>query len=226
MSLDDDARAFGQHFQGGWQLGLLVARNVYKQAGVGRPPKSEPVRNKVSCAEFAKMAGVSERTVQWYCNTWKLAAEAGYCTPADELAPGVEDPKLTGIDLDSHEFRELWRKCYREARDQRGSSTAGQENSGRRHSRSSTPRDRADECNRSAANGPFSAESESNRADGECDETTDSTAAHPLYGLLLALNHLSDELKRSAPPASIIAAATTVAHAQHRAALRRAIGVL
>lgn len=30
MSLDDDARAFGQHFkQGSWRLGLLVARNVY-----------------------------------------------------------------------------------------------------------------------------------------------------------------------------------------------------
>jgi hypothetical protein len=29
MSLDNDAREFGQHFkQGGWRLGLLVARNV------------------------------------------------------------------------------------------------------------------------------------------------------------------------------------------------------
>jgi hypothetical protein len=29
MSVDDDARVFGQHFkQGGWRLGLLVARNV------------------------------------------------------------------------------------------------------------------------------------------------------------------------------------------------------
>ena len=30
MSIDNDAREFGQHLkQGGWRLGLLVARNMY-----------------------------------------------------------------------------------------------------------------------------------------------------------------------------------------------------
>jgi hypothetical protein len=103
MSLDDDAHVFGQHFQGGWQLGLLVARNVHKQAGAGRPSKSEPVRNKVAPANFADKAGVSERTVQWYRNAWARAAEDGHCTPADELSPGDDDPKLSGLDLDSHD---------------------------------------------------------------------------------------------------------------------------
>lgn len=114
MSLEDDAAKFGRHFEGGWQLGLLVARNVHKQSGAGRPPKSEPVRNKVSCAKFAELANVSERTVQLYCNAWELAAHEGHCTPADQLMPGDDDPLLP--DTTTTEHREMWRKFYREAR--------------------------------------------------------------------------------------------------------------
>ena len=45
MSLDNDAREFGQHFrQGGWRLGLLVARNV-KPGKAGRPPNRPRVDN-------------------------------------------------------------------------------------------------------------------------------------------------------------------------------------
>ncbi|GFG95315.1 hypothetical protein [Mycobacterium timonense] len=93
MSIEDDAARFGRHFEGGWQLGLLVARNVHKQTGAGRP-KSELVRNKVSCAEFAAKAEVSERTVQLYYDTWQLAAKEGHCTPAEQLSPGGEDSLL------------------------------------------------------------------------------------------------------------------------------------
>jgi hypothetical protein len=127
MSLDDDAAKFGRHFQGGWQLGLLVARNVNKRAKPGKPPKSEQVRNKVSCAKFAELANVSERTVQWFYDAWQLAAEEGHCTPAELLMPGSEDPKLSGIDLRSHEFRELWRKYYREARPNAAGGARGEQ---------------------------------------------------------------------------------------------------
>lgn len=114
MSIEDNAAAFGRYFEGGWQLGLYVARSVHKQSGVGRPPKSEQVRNKVSCARFAGLAGVSERTVQLYYDAWQLAAEGGRCTPVEQLSPDDEDPLLQ--DANTTEMRELWRKLYREAR--------------------------------------------------------------------------------------------------------------
>lgn len=157
MSIEEDARAFGRHFEGGWQLGLLVARSVYKRSQAGRPAKSEPVRNKVSCAKFAKMAGVSARTVQFYCDTWALAAEAGHCTPADELSPGAEDPRLSNIDMEDYEFRELWNKCYREVR-QRRQRTGNAESATKRQRRSgATSQSQTDETT--------SAESQSNRGD-------------------------------------------------------------
>jgi hypothetical protein len=125
VSLEDDAAKFGRHFDGGWLLGLLVARNVHKKAGPGRLKKSEQVPKKVSCAEFAEKAGISVRTVQWFYNTWAIAADAGYCTSADELRAGDEDPRLSKVDVDSHEFCELWRKFYREARPGAGGGARG-----------------------------------------------------------------------------------------------------
>lgn len=209
MSLEEDAAKFGRHFEGGWQLGLLVARNVHKRSRAGRPPISEPLRNKVSCAKFAKMAGVSERTIQWYCDTWALAAEAGHCTPADQLSPGEEDPRLSGIDVDSYEVHELWNKCYREVRERRAKNGNAESDTRRQRRKRST-----DETS--------SAESESCHADG----TGSDPKAHPLYGLLLDLNQLSDELKRGGSAASIRAAAEKVAAKAHRAALRRITGEL
>lgn len=210
MSIEEDAKAFGCHFEGGWHLGLLVARNVHKRAAAGRPDKSEPVRNKVSCSEFAKMAGVSERTVQLYSNTWALAAEAGHCTPADQLTPGTEDPKLSGVDLDGYEFRELWRKCYREARHHKAGSSKAR-SSGRKGKETGSSRHTDEEP---------SAAYHANQ-DGESDPN-----AHPLYPLLLAMNALSDHIKRHSPPMVIAEAAGKVVSREHRAALRREIGVL
>lgn len=44
-TVDSDAREFGQHFrQGGWRLGLLVARNV-KPGKAGRPRNRPRVDN-------------------------------------------------------------------------------------------------------------------------------------------------------------------------------------
>jgi hypothetical protein len=124
-SINNDAERFGRHFEGGWKLGLYVARNVYKQPHSGRPPKSEPVRIKVSCAEFGAMAGVSDRTVQLYYDAWELAAEAGHCTPAEELGPGDEDPLLE-LDNSTPEHRELWRKFYRQGRESTNGSESTQ----------------------------------------------------------------------------------------------------
>lgn len=209
MSTEEDARVFGQHFAGGWELGLLVARNVHKRAGAGKPPKSEQVRNKVSCAQFAKMAGVSDRTVQMYCTAWALAAEAGYCTPADQLSPGVGDPKLAGIDLHSHEFAELWRKCYREARPQRVRGDSGQTSSSHRNGGAASGHSKGGE-------GPLGGTESSRPTEGD-------PKLHPLYGLQLAVNRLADEC-RSGHSGAIVSAAREVATRQHRAALARATG--
>jgi hypothetical protein len=124
MSLEEDAAEFGRHFEGGWQLGLLVARNVHKQSRAGRP-KSEQVRNKVSCAKFADKAQVSERTVQLYYDTWQLAAKEGHCTPAEQLSPDKDDPKLVDVDVDSDERRGLWRDFYQAARPNAGGGARG-----------------------------------------------------------------------------------------------------
>lgn len=218
VTIQDDARQFGQHFEGGWQLGLLVARSVYKRSQAGRPAKSEPVRNKVSCAKFAKMAGVSERTVQFYCDTWALAAEAGHCTPADELSPGADDPKLVGIDLASYEFRELWNKCYHEVRQRRAKNGNAESGTKRQHRKGST--------SESQNNGRASAESGSSHADGNADATGCDPKAHPLYGLQQAINELHDALKRRSPNTLVVAAAAKVANKQHRAALARVTGAL
>ena len=66
---------------------------------------------------------MSERTVQWYYDAWQLAAGADYCTPAEQLSPGDDDPLLK-FDKGSTEHRELWRKFYRQAR---ASAVADQE---------------------------------------------------------------------------------------------------
>ncbi|MCX5045500.1 hypothetical protein OG921_20240 [Aldersonia sp. NBC_00410] len=58
--MDDDAREFGQHFkQGGWRLGLLVARNVEHGGAGGRPAENRSLENgsgKVSMSQFADLA--------------------------------------------------------------------------------------------------------------------------------------------------------------------------
>jgi hypothetical protein len=87
MPVDDDAREFGQHFkQGGWRLGLLVARNVEPHKGQGKPrppvdeaasPVADEKPSKVSGTEFAAKAGVSKQCVAYYYKAWQLAADEG-----------------------------------------------------------------------------------------------------------------------------------------------------
>lgn len=207
MSIEDDARAVGQHFAGGWSLGLLVARNVRKRAGAGRTPKSEQVRNKVSCAQFAKMAGVSERNVQFIYDTWQLAAEEGHCTPADQLVPGAEDPLLPQERTDEH--HEMWRKFYRQIRERRPQSGSARAGSRGRKSETSQSNSQEGQSDTAARDKPFPTPED-----------------HALYGLMIAVNNLADELKRRGPTPLILQAAAKVASKEHRAALRRATGAL
>jgi hypothetical protein len=94
-----DAREFGLHMkQGGWRLGLLVARNVSKGTNHGGDRKSDQrndrsVDRKVSVKEFARQAGTSHPRVSRHLDAWNRAADAGHVPHASELTPGV-DPDL------------------------------------------------------------------------------------------------------------------------------------
>lgn len=93
-----DAVEFGRHYkQGGWRLGLLVARNV-KPGRAGRRSKnrshvndSEPKDTKVTQAEFARLAGVSTATISYYYQAWELQANESRYPHAEELQPGQEE---------------------------------------------------------------------------------------------------------------------------------------
>lgn len=99
-----DAHEFGLHVrQGGWRLGLLVARNVEKGIGTGGGGTDGSHRRKregekVSAAEFARLSGTSADRVLRYLVAWNNAADAGHVKHGDELAPGVADE---GIDVES-----------------------------------------------------------------------------------------------------------------------------
>ena len=83
-TVQTDAREFGIHIkQGGWRLGLLVARNVSK--GNDRAAQT---RQKISAREFAKLAGTTHDRVLRYLDAWELAADAGLVPHAAELTPG------------------------------------------------------------------------------------------------------------------------------------------
>lgn len=123
--IDCDAIEFGSHFkQGGWRLGLLVARNCEPKQGK-RTDLATSGEVKVSCEEFATKAGVSSSTVKYYYAAWELAAESGYCLSAKELSPGQDD--LEDFDEDDHERREIWAKFYQKAREPKQSKQKAQE---------------------------------------------------------------------------------------------------
>lgn len=113
--IDSDATEFANHFkQGGWRLGLLVARSVVMQAKPGGIPTGD--NGKVTTGEFAKKSGVSQTTVQYYFKAWELAADEGHCLHARELNPGDEDASIDH-DEDDNESRIMWSKFYQKARE-------------------------------------------------------------------------------------------------------------
>lgn len=97
-STQEDAREFGLHVkQGGWRLGLLVARNVQKGAGGGGTHADRNDRygqGKVSAQEFARLSGTSAPRVLRYLDAWERAAEDGHVP----LEPDQE------IELDSDQL--------------------------------------------------------------------------------------------------------------------------
>lgn len=116
-AVDNDAREFGKHFkQGGWRLGLLVARNVYMSDGErGRSDLEAAKLGKVTANQFADKAGVTPRTVQLYYRAWGLAADNDECQHAAALSPGGEDGNVN-FDEDDDEMREKWSVYYRKAK--------------------------------------------------------------------------------------------------------------
>ena len=96
MSWQNDAREFGLHIkQGGWRLGLLVARNVEMGKGVGGDGKTRHLRNhadggKVSATAFAAESGIDANKIRRYLDAWGKAADAGHVPPAASLSPDTE----------------------------------------------------------------------------------------------------------------------------------------
>lgn len=91
-----DAQEYGRHIkQGGWRMGLLVARCVEKGKGTGRPPKGVKTSSieKVSAVAFSKSAGTSDDRVLRHLDAWNKAAEAGVVPDAAKLKPG-SDPRI------------------------------------------------------------------------------------------------------------------------------------
>lgn len=90
-----DAKEYGRHVrQGGWRLGLLVARCVEKsRPGPVRHDRDDP---RVSASEFARIAGGGDgatNRVLRYLDAWNKAAEAGIVPDVSKLNPGV-DPRI------------------------------------------------------------------------------------------------------------------------------------
>lgn len=108
MSYKTDAHEFGLHVrQGGWRLGLLVARNVEPGTGSGDRTDLEPRhdRAKVSATQFAEASGTSKTRVMRYVTAWEKAAKAGLVPHAAELKHGQN------LDLDAAKLPE-WSQFY------------------------------------------------------------------------------------------------------------------
>lgn len=114
-NIDHDAREFGLHvIQGGWRLGLLVARNVVKAPG--RVP-AEELAPKTNASEFARRSKTSTTRVLRYLDAWERAADAGLVPHASELTPGQEVLTHNGhpllLDVDA---LPSWQAYYRTPR--------------------------------------------------------------------------------------------------------------
>lgn len=94
-NVEMDAKEFGEHVRnGGWRLGLLVARNVKSGAGAGA--RTDLAENsarliKISSRAFARQAGnITDKTVGKYLDAWNMAAADGHVVPSSSLSPGQE----------------------------------------------------------------------------------------------------------------------------------------
>lgn len=94
--IEMDAHEFGLHLkQGGWRLGLLVARDVEpgegESSGVVRSDRAGLAEGqKISAVRFAEMAGTHHSRVMRYYRAWERYAAKGRVPHASELSPGDE----------------------------------------------------------------------------------------------------------------------------------------
>lgn len=102
--MERDAKEFGVLVkQGGWRLGLLVARNVIKAPG--RIP-AETLAPKTNATAFAEKSSTSPTRVLRYLEAWENAATAELVPHAADLHPGGE------IELDAETLPD-WESFYR-----------------------------------------------------------------------------------------------------------------
>lgn len=89
-----DAHEFGLHLkEGGWRLGLLVARSVEPGEGMSERGSRRRVRDgegKISASRFAEQAGTTNDRVMRYYRAWERFAAKGKVPHADTLIPGLE----------------------------------------------------------------------------------------------------------------------------------------
>lgn len=112
-NIEMDAKEFGEHVRnGGWRLGLLVARSV-ESLGRGRPSKSDDSElAKVGASAFAHKSGasISDKTVTKYLDAWDAASEAveNGIPHSTALLPG----QSFMFDNEKH-TPELWKKYFK-----------------------------------------------------------------------------------------------------------------
>lgn len=121
-NIEIDAKEFGEHVRnGGWRLGLLVARSVEVGRNRGGDRKSgtnlenSKLIAKVSALGFARQAGnISSKTVQKYIDAWNMAAADGHVPASSVMSPGQEvDFSLTDDDGELILTPKLWDSYFK-----------------------------------------------------------------------------------------------------------------
>ncbi len=92
--IEGDAQEFGLHLkEGGWRLGLLVARSVEPGLQGNQHVPAANDAGKVSASQFGRFAfghENGENRVMRYYRAWERAAEKGKVPHSSELSPGQE----------------------------------------------------------------------------------------------------------------------------------------
>lgn len=128
-NIEMDAKEFGEHVRnGGWRLGLLVARSV-ESLGRGRPVKSDNSDlAKIGANAFAHKSGarISDKTVTKYLDAWDAASAAleNGIPHSTALLPGE------GFMFDNEKHTpELWKKYFKPPAGERDKSLLKEANS-------------------------------------------------------------------------------------------------
>lgn len=94
-NIEIDLKELSEHVRnGGWRLGLLVARSVEIGAGHGGDRRTNQAsfltldEYKISLGAASSKTGISRNTVKKYLESWDMAATDGIVPPSSELTPG------------------------------------------------------------------------------------------------------------------------------------------